>query len=100
MSKQFSRLLTEIEEDGEFVVDSVADRDPALLQRLKRYGVMPGAVLTVRRSAEEFLLRSGGKARVLHLPCFLAGAVCIRLPNERDGDRRQTIAPARKHSRG
>jgi DtxR family Mn-dependent transcriptional regulator len=100
MSKQFSKPLNEAEEDGEFVVDSVSDRDPALLQRLKRYGVMPGALLTVRRSAEEFLLRSGGKARVLHLSCSLAGAVCIRLPNERDGDRRQTFAPPKRHSRG
>lgn len=93
MSKQVSKPLPEAEEDGEFVVDSVSDRDPALLQRLKRYGVMPGALLTVRRSAEGFLLRSGGKARVLRLSCSLAGAVCIR-------DRHQTFAPPRKHARG
>ncbi len=82
MSKQVSKPLTEAEEDGEFVVDSVSDRDPALLQRLKRYGVMPGTRITVRRSAEEFLLRPGENARVLHLSTYLAGAVCIRRPNE------------------
>lgn len=82
MSKQVSRPLAEVEEDGEFVVDSVSDRDPALLQRLKRYGVLPGALVTVRRSAEKFLLRPGRNARVLRLPCSLAGAVRIRHKDE------------------
>jgi DtxR family transcriptional regulator, Mn-dependent transcriptional regulator len=82
MSKQVSRPLTEVKEEGEFIVDSVSDRDPALLQRLKRYGVMPGALVRVRRGAEEFLLHPGGTARVLHLSTSLAGAVCIRHPGE------------------
>jgi len=99
MSKQVSRPLTEVEEDGEFVVDSVADRDPALLQRLERYGVMPGALIRVRRAGEEFLLHPSGNARVLHLSTSLAGAVCIRFPSERDGDRHQTFAPPTKHAR-
>jgi DtxR family Mn-dependent transcriptional regulator len=82
MAKKVSKSLIEVEEDGEFVVDSVSDWDPALLQRLKRHGIMPGTLVTVRRSAKKFLLRTGGKAGVLHLSCSLASAVCIRRPNE------------------
>lgn len=82
MAKQVSRALADVEEDGEFVVDSVSDRDPVLLQRLKRYGVMPGTLVTVRRAAEEFLLRSRGNARVLRLSWSVASAVCIRPPGE------------------
>ena len=81
MSKQVSKPLTEAEGEGEFVVDSVSDRDPALLQRLKVHNIMPGTLVTVRRSAEEFLLRSSGKARGLRLSRSVAGAVCIRRPN-------------------
>jgi DtxR family Mn-dependent transcriptional regulator len=82
MPKQVSKPLAEVEEDGDFVVDSVSDRDPALLQRLRRFGVLPGALVTVHRAAEEFLLHPGGNARVLRLSSSLAGAVCIRRPNE------------------
>lgn len=82
MLKQVSKPLADAEEDGEFVVDSVSDRDPALLQRLKRYGVMPGALVTVRRTEEEFLLRSRGNAKVLHLSGPLAISVCIRRPDD------------------
>jgi DtxR family transcriptional regulator, Mn-dependent transcriptional regulator len=82
MSKQVSKPLTEVEADGEFVVDSVSDRDPALLQRLGKFGVMPGALVTVRRTAEEFLLRRSGNARVLHLSSSLGNALCIRRPHE------------------
>jgi DtxR family Mn-dependent transcriptional regulator len=83
MSKQVSRPLTEAEEDGEFLVDSVSDQDPGLLQRLKRYGVKPGALITVRRAADELLLCRVGNAKVLHLPSSLAAAVCIRSPKEK-----------------
>lgn len=89
MSKRISQPLTAIEEDGEFVVDSVSDHDPVLLQRLKRYGIMPGAHVAVRRLAEEFLLRATRKKSVLHLSTSLAGAVCIRCPSERESDRLQ-----------
>lgn len=82
MSKQVSKPLSEVEEDGEFLIDSVSDRDAALLQRLKSYGVMPGTRVTVRRSAEEFMLRSRGNAKVLHLSWSLASAVCIRRPDK------------------
>jgi DtxR family Mn-dependent transcriptional regulator len=78
MSKQVSKPLTDVDQDGEFVVDSVSDQDPVLLRRLRRYGVLPGALVTVRRTAEEFLLHPSGDARILHLSSSLAGAVCIR----------------------
>ncbi len=94
MSKRVSKPLTEVKEDGEFVVDSVSDRDPALLQRLEQYGVMPGTRITVRPSAEGFLLHRGGNAKVLHLSYSLAGAVRVRRPR----DERVTEQVAHRYS--
>ena len=82
MSKQVSKPLTDVDREGEFVIDSVSDQDPVLLQRLRRYGVLPGALVKVRRTTEEFLLHPSGNARVLHLSSSLAGAVCIRGADE------------------
>src|SRR6202045_715821 len=41
MPKQVSRPLTDIEQDGKFLVDSVSDQDPLLLKQLKAHGVTP-----------------------------------------------------------
>ncbi len=82
MSKQTSRPLSDIEEDGEFVVDSISDQDSVLLKRLNAHGVTPGARLHVLRlSQEEFVLRAGGRFKPLQLPLSGAGAVRIR-PND------------------
>jgi DtxR family transcriptional regulator, Mn-dependent transcriptional regulator len=79
MSKQASRPLTDIEEDGKFVVDSVSDRDAALLKRLKAHGITPGARLHVTRSSpEELVLRADGGSKPLHLSRSVAGTVRIR----------------------
>ena len=58
MSKQVSTPLTDIEEDGEFVVDSVSDQD-AGYKAAQRAGIVPGERLQVMRSSEqEFVLRT------------------------------------------
>jgi DtxR family transcriptional regulator, Mn-dependent transcriptional regulator len=79
MSARSSKPLTDIKEDGKFVVDSVADSDAALLKKLKAYGIIPGARLQVSSpSYEEFLLHAGGVGKSLRLPRSIAGAVRIR----------------------
>jgi DtxR family transcriptional regulator, Mn-dependent transcriptional regulator len=81
MSKHASRSLTDAE-DGEFVVDSVADNDATLLKRLRAHGVTPGARLHVKRSAQdELLLRTGIDSKPLRLPRSAAKSVRIRIGN-------------------
>jgi DtxR family Mn-dependent transcriptional regulator len=82
MSKQVSRPLTDMKEDGKFVVDSVSDQSASLLKRLKTHGITPGARLQVSRHSEEgFVLRVGRNAKTFHLSRALAGAVRIRSPD-------------------
>jgi DtxR family Mn-dependent transcriptional regulator len=79
MAKSVSKPLTDIEGDGRFVVDSVSDRDPPLLKRLKAHGIAPGARLQVtRRSQQEFVLRAGGTSKALRLSLSLADSIRIR----------------------
>ena len=75
---RFPTPLTDIEEDGEFVVDSVSDQDAGLLKRLKAHGIVPGERLQVMRSSEqEFVLRTDN-TKTLRLSRPLAAAVRIR----------------------
>jgi DtxR family Mn-dependent transcriptional regulator len=79
MPKQASRPLTDIEKDGEFVVDSVSDQDSNLLKRLKAHDITPGARLHVMRSdREELVLRASTGSKPLRLPLSGASAVRIR----------------------
>jgi DtxR family Mn-dependent transcriptional regulator len=83
MPRQLSRSLTDIEEDGKFLVDSVSDQDALLLKQLNAHGITPGARLHVTSpSREEFVLRAGSASKALRLSRTLAGAVRIR-PAER-----------------
>jgi DtxR family Mn-dependent transcriptional regulator len=82
MPKQNSKLLTDIEEDGKFVVDSVSDHDAEVLKRLKARGITAGARIQVLgRSDEEFVLRTGIGSKALHISRPLAAAVRIRFPD-------------------
>ena len=82
MSKQASRPLTEIEKEGYFVVDSVSDRDAAVLKKLKAHGITPGVRLHVTRSThDELVLRTGGGLKTLHVHRAVAEAVQIRSTN-------------------
>lgn len=79
MPKQRSESLANLDKDGEFVVESVSDRDSALLKRLKAHGIAPGSRLRVMRSThEELVLQAGDRAKPLHLPLSAAAAVRIR----------------------
>lgn len=79
MPKQVSQPLTDIEEDGAFVVESVSDEDALLLKKLEAHGITPGARLQVtKRSPEELVLRAGRPSKTLHLSRALAGAIRIR----------------------
>src|SRR5271166_1230718 len=59
MPKQFSKPLTDLHEQGTFIVDCVSDEDTPLLKRLKSHGIIPGARLQVTSgSPDEFVLRT------------------------------------------
>src|ERR1700683_3691691 len=74
MPKQVSKPLTDIEEDKNFLVDSVSDQDALLLKQLKAHGITPGARLQVTSpSQEEFVLRAGSASEALRLSRSLAG---------------------------
>jgi DtxR family Mn-dependent transcriptional regulator len=79
MPKQVSKPLTDIEEEGKFLVDSVSDQDVLLLKQLRAHGITPGARLQVTSpSREEFVLRADSASKPLRLSRTLAGAVRIR----------------------
>lgn len=79
MARQASTPLMDIEQDGEFLVDSVSDQDATLLKRLKAHGITPGAWLHISRSApEEFVLRTRDGSKSLRLPRSVAGAIRIQ----------------------
>jgi DtxR family Mn-dependent transcriptional regulator len=79
MPKRASRLLTDIKENGKFLVDSVSDQDALLLKQLRAHGITPGAPLHVTcTSHEEFVLRAGSASKTLRLSRTLACAVRIR----------------------
>ncbi len=81
MSKQDSAPLIDVEKDGEFVVDSISDRDAKLLKTLKAHSITPGAHLRVTKSPHELVLRAGKGSKPLHLALSAAGAVRIRSTN-------------------
>jgi DtxR family transcriptional regulator, Mn-dependent transcriptional regulator len=79
MPKQRSKSLSSLDREGEFVVESVSDRDSALLKRLKGHGITPGSRLRVTRTTqEELILQAGNRTKPMHLPLSSAGAVRIR----------------------
>jgi DtxR family Mn-dependent transcriptional regulator len=79
MPKQTSMPLTDLREQGTFVVDSVSDQDALLLRRLRAHGITPGARLQVTsRPPDDFVLRTSGVSKALHLSRDLAAAVRIR----------------------
>jgi DtxR family transcriptional regulator, Mn-dependent transcriptional regulator len=79
MPKTRSESLANLDKDGEFVVESVSDRDSALLKRLKAHGITPGSRFRVMRSThEELVLQAANRSKPLHLPLSAAGAVRFR----------------------
>ncbi|HTF72396.1 MAG TPA: metal-dependent transcriptional regulator [Edaphobacter sp.] len=84
MPNEISMPLANIEEEGRFVVDSISDQDALLLKRLNAHGITPGARLQVTSgSADEFVLRTAGTQKTLHLSRDLASAIRVRSTDER-----------------
>ena len=77
MPKQNSVSLTEVEEEGAFVVDSVSDWDAPLLKRLKAQGIAPGVRLRTRRRTpdDDYAVSLGNSRRILHLSPDAARAI-------------------------
>ena len=79
MPRQTSKPLTSLEQDGEYVVDSVADQDAPLLKRLKAHGIVPGArILVTKRSSGDFAVRASETSPTMILSRVLAEAVRVR----------------------
>ena len=79
MPKQASISLTDLHEQGTFVVDSISDQDAPLLKRLKTHRITPGTRLRVTYgSADDFVLRASAASKDLHLSRNLASAVRVR----------------------
>src|ERR1700678_2998555 len=53
MPNQVSKPLTDIEEGGNFQVDSVSDQDALLLKQLRAHGIVPGARVQVTSPSQE-----------------------------------------------
>jgi DtxR family Mn-dependent transcriptional regulator len=79
MPKQISKSLTDIHEQGIFVVESVSDQNASLLKLLRAHGITPGARVQVAvRPPGEIVLRTGRASKALYLSRDLAAAVQIR----------------------
>jgi DtxR family Mn-dependent transcriptional regulator len=78
-----SILLTDVVEDGTFVIDSICDRDAHRLRSIEACGIAPGARLRVRKSAssEGYSVRTGRSSKVFHLSREVAREIrVVRLP--------------------
>ncbi len=80
MPRQNSVPLTEVMQEGSYVVESVSDRDAALLRELKDKGLTPGVKLRVREkpSIEQYALSIGRSANILHLQEEAAAGIRVR----------------------
>jgi DtxR family Mn-dependent transcriptional regulator len=79
MPKQISKPLTELHEQGTFIVDSVSDQDAHLLKRLRAHSITPGVRLDVTNgSADDIVLRASAASKALRLSRDLAAAVRVR----------------------
>jgi len=77
MTPQNSILLTEVEQEGVFTVDSVSDRDAVTLRQLKANGIKPGARLRIRRKtqAHGYLVSVGRSSETFDLSHEAAGDI-------------------------
>ena len=83
MTERNSILLTEVEQDGSFVIDSVSDRDAHTLRQLKASGIKPGAKLRVRKNAsiEGYSVSLGRSSEAFDLSREAAGDIRL-LPTQ------------------
>jgi DtxR family Mn-dependent transcriptional regulator len=79
MTAQPSILLSEVEQDGTFVIESVSDRDATTLRLLEARGLTPGKRLTVRKapSNDSYSVSLGRSSKAFEVPRELAEDVRI-----------------------
>jgi DtxR family Mn-dependent transcriptional regulator len=77
MAERNSILLSEVLDEGRFIIDSVSDRDPGALRRLKASGIKPGASLRVRKKsrAAGYSVSIGRSSRTIALSREAAGGI-------------------------
>jgi DtxR family Mn-dependent transcriptional regulator len=77
MTEPNSILLTEVQQEGVFMIDSVSDRDARTLRQLKASGIKPGAKLRVRRmtSIEGYSVSVGHSSTAFDLSREAAGNI-------------------------
>jgi DtxR family Mn-dependent transcriptional regulator len=80
MPKQDSAPLTDVQEEGTFVVDSISDWDAPLLKGLREKGIIPGVQLRARhRGTKDYCAVSvGNSSKILRLSHEAASAIRIR----------------------
>ena len=80
MPKQRSIPLSEISTEGNFLIDSISDRDARTLRLFKSCGITPGARLRVKKNAKVHssprpsMCRIGGRAHGIHPLQMRSGA--------------------------
>lgn len=77
MSEQNSILLTDVQQEGTFVIESISDRDIPTLRQFKSSGIKPGAKLRVRRktSIEGYSVSIGRSSTAFDLSQEAAGDI-------------------------
>ena len=79
MTARASILLSDVEQDGTFVIDSVSDRDASTLRIIEACGMTPGKRLKVRKAslAEGYSVSVGKSSKAFEVPREVAGDVRI-----------------------
>jgi DtxR family transcriptional regulator, Mn-dependent transcriptional regulator len=79
MPKQRSIPLSDISTEGNFLIDSISDRDSRTVRLLKSCGITPGTRLTVKKNAkvESYSVRVGRSSKAVDLTREIAGEIRI-----------------------
>jgi DtxR family Mn-dependent transcriptional regulator len=79
MPRQRSIPLSEVATEGDFLIDSISDRDARTLRLLQSCGIIPGARLRVKRKAavEIYSVRVGRSSKALDLSREIASEIRI-----------------------
>ena len=79
MTARPSILLSDVVQDGTFVIDSVSDRDAGRLRIIEACGLTPGKRLKVRKdaSAHGYSVSIGRSSKAFEVPREVAGDVSI-----------------------
>jgi DtxR family Mn-dependent transcriptional regulator len=77
MTARASILLSDVMQDGTFVIESVSDRDAGTLRLIEACGMTPGKRLKVRKgaSAAHFSVSVGRSSKAFEVPREVAGDV-------------------------